>query len=174
MPDIAAVMKDGRVAVMEVKVRLTNAESGELDRLLDEFFRAQLMTPWPGQAQTSTAAEPGKVLPQADPTEVFPRWWELFAFVLSHSVRERVYQPMYEELKEDYIRAAELWDGWFSRRWLTFCFGLRSLKLVAQCLWEAAGSKGRKALYGLLIAIIGSQGAEAIRERIAAWIGRLP
>lgn len=109
--------------------------------------------------------------PPRPPKEGFPRFWELFPIILPKSVRETVYEPCVEELKEDYLRERARWKGRFSRRWVTFCFTVRTVNLVFQSLWAATLSKTRKVLLGALTVIVGSQYAEAIRMRLAQWFG---
>ncbi|MBP3957736.1 hypothetical protein J8F10_20995 [Gemmata sp. G18] len=97
------------------------------------------------------------------------RWWNLFPFLLPRSVREKVYEPAHEELKEDYLLAHALREGWFSKRWLSFCFTVRTMILVNQSLWAALGSKFRKTALVLLVGIAGTQSSEAIRTWLARW-----
>jgi hypothetical protein len=108
---------------------------------------------------------------------VFPWWWVLFPFILPRSVRERVYEPAFEELKEDYLKALPLWTGWLSRRWLTFCFSVRTAGLfggsIWAAMWDAIGSRARKLIFGFIATVVGAQNADAIRQKLCEWFGRL-
>ena len=74
------------------------------------------------------------------PAKGFPRLWELLAFALGKETRRRVYEPVRQELLEDYVRAARYRTKW-SRRWLGFCFTLRTILLVLGCIRAASADK---------------------------------
>jgi hypothetical protein len=93
--------------------------------------------------------------------------------VLVFCPREQVYEPSLEELREDYLHERKRWRGRFSRRWVTFCFTIKTVGLVAQSLWTAVGSKTRKLILALLAGFIGTRYAEVIREKLSEWFGRL-
>lgn len=62
----------------------------------------------------------------------FPRAWELFAFILDHRTRERVWEPLQHELLADYIDARRYRTRW-ARRWIAFAFTMRTLWGVLDC-----------------------------------------
>jgi len=64
----------------------------------------------------------------------FPRFWELFGFLLSRRTRERIFEPAYHDLLSRYMlsRQKRFRTPW-ARRWLNFCFTFRTLLLVLQC-----------------------------------------
>lgn len=63
----------------------------------------------------------------------WPRAWSLLTFILSEAIEERVYQPaMVELLRKHSERVRYRTKG--ARRWINFCFALRTLLLVGECL----------------------------------------
>jgi hypothetical protein len=81
---------------------------------------------------TTWVSKKGKK-PQPTPTQSgrgFPRFWNLFAYLLPRKVRERVYEPAHQELLEDYLTARKKYRTKWSRRWLTFCFTFRTVLMV--------------------------------------------
>jgi hypothetical protein len=103
----------------------------------------------------------------------FPRVWQLFLFLLPPSVRERVYEPAHEELKEDYIRARAICAGRCSRAWVAFCFTMRTGGLFAGSLWAVAGGTVRKVAFAAVALLFGEHAVTAVRAKIAEWWGRL-
>jgi hypothetical protein len=79
---------------------------------------------------------------------LFPAVWELFPFVLAHKLRADVYEPAYEELREDFVRAQQ-YKGTWEKRWIVFAFTVRTVLLVLECLRVAAGERVMRALGGL-------------------------
>jgi hypothetical protein len=75
----------------------------------------------------------------------FPRAWRLFSFILPRATRERVFQPVYQELLIDYLEARRECNTPRSRRWLTFCFGVKTVLMVVGCLraWARDATVGR-------------------------------
>jgi hypothetical protein len=104
----------------------------------------------------------------------FPRLWELFPVILPRSVRERVYEPSHEELKEDYLKYRAMCRGAWSRRWVTFSFTIRTGGLIAQSLWAAAGGKARQLTLAAIVLFFGERLVAVAREKLAEWLGRLP
>lgn len=76
-------------------------------------------------------AKNGVASPRAE-HRPFPRVWELFAFILNHRTRERVWEPMRHELLADYIQARRYRTQW-ARRWIAFAFTVRTLWGVLDC-----------------------------------------
>jgi len=63
----------------------------------------------------------------------FPRFWGLFSFVLCHETRERVFEPAYQDLLEDFAVAKRERGRW-ARRWICFAFGVRTMFMVIDCI----------------------------------------
>ncbi len=64
----------------------------------------------------------------------FPRLWELFGFLLPKTTRDRVFEPAYNDLLAQHLKAREpRFDTPGQIRWLNFCFFVRSLCLVCGC-----------------------------------------
>ena len=71
----------------------------------------------------------------------FPRVWALLGFLLGRRDRERIYEPAHNELLEDYVVAKRSYRTPWARRWLTFCFTLRTVLLLAACVRALLGGK---------------------------------
>lgn len=112
----------------------------------------------PRHESVSSTVQPNQL------SEGFPRIWSLFPFLLPHSVRERVYEPALNELLEDYLLLRGTRQASWDRRWLCFCFSVRTAVLVAQCLKAAGGDKAWRAARWVIAAIVGKRAAEWIRE----------
>ena len=67
----------------------------------------------------------------------FPRFWELFGFLLPRRARQRFFTPAHHALLEDYLATREkrFRTPW-ARRWLNFCFTFHTFLLVLQCCKE--------------------------------------
>jgi hypothetical protein len=102
----------------------------------------------------------------------FPRSWSLFAFLLPREVRERVYEPAHQELLEDYTLARRSYRTKQARRWLTFCFTVRTAMMWAESLRVMACSKGAKALRWLAYVVFGSQSIKSVRVILFELFGR--
>jgi|GEM_PF-6854966 len=107
------------------------------------------------------------------PLSGFPRFWELFRIILPGGVRERVYDPCYEELKEDYLRERSRWPGQYARYWVTFCFTVRTVSLVGQSLWVVTRGSVCRFAFMVLVSVLGLKTVATLRERIVEWLGRL-
>ena len=111
--------------------------------------------------------------PQWSSGSGFPRVWQLFPFLLPPSVRERIYEPAHEELKEDYLRARAICAGRYSRAWVAFCFTIRTAGLFAGSLWAAVGGTARKVFIAAVALLFGEHAVAAVRAKVAEWWGRL-
>ncbi len=73
------------------------------------------------------------------------RLWKLFSFILSRRTRERVFEPAYQDMLADHLESKKYRTKW-ARRWLTFCFALRTVLMVGDCLRAVAADKALIAL----------------------------
>ncbi len=64
----------------------------------------------------------------------FPAWWELFRYVLPENIETQVFDPTYNNLLADYLTADQHFKDPSRRKWLTFCFGLRTILMFLECL----------------------------------------
>ena len=80
----------------------------------------------------------------ADPG--FPRVWKLLAFALPREVRTRVFEPAHQELLEDYLVARGRYRAKWSRRWLIFCFTVRTFLMIVDSLRAVLGLKAVRLL----------------------------
>ena len=60
--------------------------------------------------------------------------WVLASFLFSQETRERYYEPAHWDLLAQHLKAKRHTGKW-PQRWLAFCFGVRTVKLVAECMW---------------------------------------
>jgi hypothetical protein len=71
--------------------------------------------------------------PQAiDAPGGLPRFWRLFSYLLPRKTRDRVFEPNYQELLEDYLTRGKYRTKW-AKRWLAFCFTFRTILMVLGC-----------------------------------------
>jgi hypothetical protein len=86
-----------------------------------EVFKIHLMVQW-----------------QTAPRDIsgFPLLWELFGFALRRRTRERIFEPAYQDMFAQHLKARQFTGKW-ERRWLNFCFALRTIGLVLSC-WRIA------------------------------------
>jgi hypothetical protein len=104
----------------------------------------------------------------------FPRIWELFPIILPKAVRERIYEPYHEELKEDYLEARKRFRTPWAKQWIWFAFTWRTAWAVAHCLWVAFGETLWKIAVRLFGFLAGARAVEWVREVFVAIWGRLP
>lgn len=92
----------------------------------------------------------------------FPRVWELLKFVMGATMRQRVFEPAYNDLLADHLetRAARFQTPW-ARHWIWVCFVLRTAGLVIQCTAVGVRSAAATILLGAI--------PLALRERIREW-----
>ncbi len=78
-----------------------------------------------------------------------PGWkrsWELLGYVFPKELRLEVYEPIRNELLEDYLTARRKYRTRWARRWLCFCYTLRTAWVVLDCFRVLAASKLGQAL----------------------------
>jgi hypothetical protein len=80
----------------------------------------------------------------------FPRFWELFGYLLPRKTRERVYEPVHQELLEDYFTACPKYPVGLPRSWLSFCFTFRTMLLVADCFRALATDRAAQFVLRLI------------------------
>jgi len=61
--------------------------------------------------------------------------------LLSKKTREQVYEPHYNEILEDYTLAKRTYRTKCARRWLTFCFSVKTLGLFVESIITAIGDR---------------------------------
>src|SRR5207247_5525942 len=70
-----------------------------------------------------------------------PRLWALFPYLLSNKTREQNYEPAKYDLEKDHVLAKRNFRTKGARRWLTFCFCLRTAVLFFGSIKAALGDK---------------------------------
>ncbi|MFN0131997.1 MAG: hypothetical protein ACKVW3_05635 [Phycisphaerales bacterium] len=70
----------------------------------------------------------------------WPRLWKLMAFLLPKETRERVFDPAHADLLDQYLLAKRYRGKWV-KRWLAFCFLVRTFVMYADCLRVAFAGK---------------------------------
>jgi hypothetical protein len=120
-----------------------------------------------GHESRSAVVTPGAKL-QTQPVTLpdFPRIWRLFGFLLPRKIRQEVFEPTPEEMKEDYLVALRPLLTRLEARWLIFCFSIRTLVIVCQSLRAALGDRGARSLR---CAASGIFGAGAFRILQSLW-----
>ena len=103
-------------------------------------YDAELKTRLAAQSKPPKAASPpasanprlSKGVRCVRPAHIY-RFWELSAWILPPETRRRVFEPAFEDLKQEHSKARKKYRGKWQRRWLWFCFNLNSLRLFPQC-----------------------------------------
>jgi hypothetical protein len=75
------------------------------------------------------------------------KFWELFSFVLPLKTRREAYEPAYNDLLANFLKASRLATSKSAKRWLQFCFGCQTLYMVADCFRVWIGSKLRRLIW---------------------------
>jgi hypothetical protein len=103
---------------------------------------------------------------QAEPISLpdFPRIWWLLGFLLPRRVRQEVFEPAQEEMKEDYLRALRPLRTCGEARWLTMCFSFHTLVVVFQSAGAAIGDRGRRCLKLAVSAVLGAGAFRILRS----------
>lgn len=85
--------------------------------------------------------------------------WQLFSFLLSQKIRERVFEPAFEDALQQYVRSRlpEFQSKW-QQRWITACFVVKSILLV----FDSCRVASIAATLGALLWLV----PPAIKERI--------
>jgi len=63
----------------------------------------------------------------------WPRIWDLLGYCLPKKTRTTVYDPITQELLEDYLTTRQKYRSKPARCWLNFCFLLRTVLLMIDC-----------------------------------------
>jgi hypothetical protein len=101
-------------------------------------------------------------IPESTALVGFPRFWELFGFILPRQTRELVFTPAYHDLLADHLLAQQhRFQSRHARWWIRFCFTLRSGCLAFECLAVALKRKG----WVLILFLV----PPGIREQVWAW-----
>ncbi len=87
----------------------------------------------------------------------FPRIWTLLALLFPRKVRTEVYEPALEELKADCLSERRKSRTAWERRWVTFCFTLRTLVLVCQSFGAWMGDRTTRLLRRIGLGILGAE-----------------
>lgn len=77
---------------------------------------------------------PSRDVPRANPAERMLTRLELLGYCLPRRIRARVYTPVVYEIWEDYLLARRMRRSRAQKRWLAFCFTLRTGVAVVQSL----------------------------------------
>lgn len=78
-----------------------------------------------------------------------PSLWELFSFILPGKVRREAFDPAFNDMLKDYVRARKFRGKW-TLRWLAFAFTVRSLLMVLDCFRVMLQSGAGKILLNFL------------------------
>lgn len=64
----------------------------------------------------------------------FPGFWELLGYLFSRVTRERIYEPSYNDLISQHLKARK-YQGRWQKRWLWCCFATRTIAVILECMW---------------------------------------
>jgi hypothetical protein len=94
-----------------------------------------------------------------DSREGVPPWLELLGFLFGGRFRREVFEPAYNDMLADHLRAQALrFQTPWTRRWIKCCLALRTVCLVLEC----AGVALRGVAYQLFL-------PQSIRDVILRW-----
>jgi hypothetical protein len=80
--------------------------------------------------------------------------WELFGFILSRSMRDRVFEPSFNDFKADFHETRKKkYRGKWAQRWLMFCFVWRLGWMVLKCIRVGLLDRGWKLSVAIAIPI---------------------
>jgi hypothetical protein len=71
----------------------------------------------------------------------FPKGWRLFSYVLPRPLREKVFEPAYNDLVQDFVLTRRKYRNKWVKRWLGLCYTFRTMLMVADCC--RVGSLGK-------------------------------
>jgi len=74
---------------------------------------------------------------------------KLLSYLLSPRVRRELFEPSFNDVKADFVKARRRYTSNGERRWLAFCFGLHTSIVVGQCFWAMLGDKAKRILFKL-------------------------
>ena len=75
--------------------------------------------------------------------------WEIFGFILPDKIQRDAFDPAFNNMLEDYLRARKSRGKW-ARRWIDFAFTLCAIFIVADCFRVLLQSGVGRILLGLL------------------------
>jgi hypothetical protein len=75
---------------------------------------------------------------------------ELFSFVLPPKARREIFEPAYNDMKGDFLKALRRFNGRGQRRWLMFWFVVHTSFMIVNCFWVMCGTKVKRVLLALL------------------------
>lgn len=76
-------------------------------------------------------------LPAAPPSFDWPAKWRLFSFILPKRTRDRAFEPLFNELVDDFLECRRYKRPW-ERRWIAISFTVRTALMILECLRVAA------------------------------------
>ena len=92
-----------------------------------------------------------------------PNWLralDLFKLLLDKKTREKVFDPSYNELREDFVGARKKYRTRFARWWVAFCLPCRIAVLFIACVRNMVGT----AIFNVLLLFVPAQARELLRQ----------
>jgi hypothetical protein len=68
------------------------------------------------------------------------QFWELFRFLLPAKTRQEAYEPAFNDLKAEFLNSLKFKSP-SARRWLGFCFTVKTVLMVLDCFRVMVGAK---------------------------------
>jgi hypothetical protein len=75
---------------------------------------------------------------------------KLLSYILPPTLRRNVFEPSFNDIKSDFVKARRRYSSNGQRRWLMFCFGLHTSILVSQCVWATLSDKTKRIIFKLV------------------------
>jgi hypothetical protein len=143
-------------AGQELIERLTMKSSGEstaarAQRILDSLELSIRKFEGFRKRNADLAAEITRLMTeksQHDQTTL-EKTWDIILFILPHETLVEVYEPLFNEFREDYLSAYPQQSKW-GKRWLKFCFGCKTVFMVIGCFRVLLVSKTANLFWALM------------------------
>ena len=76
----------------------------------------------------------------------FVKFCRVFSYILPPKTREEVFEPAFNDLLADILKAKRRHRSKLARRWLNTCFVIQVIFMVPNCILVRLGAKTRKAI----------------------------
>lgn len=79
---------------------------------------------------------------------------ELFSFILPPKAKREIFEPAFNDLKSDFLKARRKFKTNGRLRWLSFCFGLHVSLMVGSCFWVMCSERTKRLILRLVPDVI--------------------
>lgn len=141
-----AMLRENIKTLYDVMTREPELAKGCIDELL-HVLRERMLTEGSMTSQPiQMSREPAMTRERTAASDGLPRIWSILACAMSPKLRDNVYSPAIEELKEDYLLSLMNDNTPLERRALGWIFFVRGVLTYCQCLWAGLGETVRRLL----------------------------